>query len=209
MKIMLIDKIDTLQQSLRKVLERYQERDVQLLWFRDGRNALDHLRKGSFDIVLMDLKIPGMRAHKFITKVNQLKPKPRIMIYTDIVNRDAAFAALKAGATSYMLKESTTEELANALKDLHGGGAPMSPPIAKFLVDELQSDSVASSLDILTDREKEVFQCIEQGKSYKGISLQLNITPNTVHSHLKSIYGKLHADGKEDALLKARRLIAA
>lgn len=209
MKTMLIDQSDSLLISLRSVLERHHQKNEQVVWFNDGRNAIEQLATTNFDIVIMDLSIPGMQAQEFIARARKLKPDTQIMIHTTVNNRDAVFAALKAGASSYMLKDSTTEELANALRDLHAGGAPMSPKINRHLINEVQAASVASSLDVLTDREKEVFQCIEEGKSYKGIGCQLSISRNTVHTHIKNIYGKLQAVNKQDALIKARKLLAA
>ena len=206
---MLINQSDSLLVSLRNVMERHHRSNIHIVWFNNGRTALDQLATTDFDIVIMDLGIPGIQAHEFIVSARRLKPRTRIMIYTAVNNRDAVFAALKAGASSYMLKDSTTEELATALNDLHAGGAPMSPQINRHLIDQVQSASIANSLNVLTDREKEVFRCIEEGKSYKGIGFQLHISRNTVHTHVKNIYGKLQAVNKQDALIKAKRFLAA
>jgi len=209
MRIMLINKSDTLLIQLRDVFERQHHTNINVVWFSDGKNAIDQLATTHFDILVTDLKTPGIQAFKLIAKAKKIKPNTQIMIHTAIDHKDAVFAAIKAGASSYMLAESTSEELATALKDLHAGGAPMSPRATRYLIKQVQDESLASSLDVLTDREKEVFQCIEEGKSYKGIGCQLSISRNTVHTHIKNIYGKLHAVNKQDALVKARKMLAA
>lgn len=209
MKIMVVNQSDSLLLVLREVLERQHRKDLQIVWFNDGKTAIKQLASSDFDIVILDLRIPKMQANKFITTARSLKPDTQIMIHTSITHKDAVFAAIKAGASSYMLTESTSAELASALSDLHAGGAPMSPMISRHLINAVQQESIANSLDLLTEREKEVFQCIEEGKSYKGIGCQLSISRNTVHTHIKNIYGKLQAVNKQDALLKAKKMLAA
>lgn len=178
-------------------------------WYDDTNIAMRNLSTSDCDIAILDTSMPGMQTHKFITKAKKLSPNTQVMIHTTIDIEEDVVASIKAGATSYMLQNSTCVELAKALIDLNSGGAPMSPKVARYLIDQLQAESLAKSLNVLTDREKEVFQCIEEGKTYKGIGCQLSISRNTVHTHIKNIYGKLQAGNKQDALLKARKLLAA
>ncbi|HMK61760.1 MAG TPA: response regulator transcription factor [Dissulfurispiraceae bacterium] len=172
--------------------------------FSSAESALDMLDFSGTDVMLVDIGLPGMSGIDLIGKVKTTYPDMDIMAHTIFENRESVFSAIKAGASAYILKGSRPVELIDALNKLHDGGAPMSPKIARMVIQELQ-DAGSSDPYLLSRREKEVLKEIEKGMSYKEIATKLNISPQTIHTHIKKIYEKLHAQDRRDALVKARK----
>jgi len=131
-------------------------------------------------------------------------PDIDIMAYTVFDNRDTVFKAIKAGASGYILKDATPRELIEALHNLYNGGAPMSPKIARAVINEFQNKVIKEEF-LLSPRETEILRGLEKGFTYNELADNLNISYHTVHTHIKNIYEKLHAEGRESALLKARK----
>ncbi len=169
-----------------------------------AEGALESLDFSNADVMLVDLGLPGMSGSELIEKVKAKYPELEIMAHTVFENRESVFSAIKAGASAYILKGSRPAELIDALNKLHEGGAPMSPKIARMVIQELQ-DKGSDEHYLLSQREKEVLKEIEKGLSYKEVANKLNISPQTIHTHIKKIYDKLHAHDRQDALLKARK----
>jgi DNA-binding NarL/FixJ family response regulator len=172
-----------------------------------GSSAEGALKSVDFSnayVLLVDLGLPGMSGSELIEKVKAKYPELEIMAHTVFENRESVFSAIKAGASAYILKGSRPVELIDALNKLHEGGAPMSPKIARMVIQELQ-DKGSDEQYLLSQREKEVLKEIEKGMSYKEVANKLNISPQTIHTHIKKIYDKLHAHDRQDALLKARK----
>lgn len=173
--------------------------------FTNGMDALNSLDMSSPEIILTELGLPVMHGIEFIGKVRRQKPDIDIMVYTTFDDRSSIFSALKAGASGYILKGGGSHELVDAIHNLHSGGAPMSPRIARKVVKELH-DTVADEQYLLTHREIDVLKKIANGMSYKGISAALHLSVNTVHTHVNHIYRKLQAKTKREALIKGRRM---
>jgi two-component system NarL family response regulator len=169
-----------------------------------AEGAIEFLDFAKAEVLLVDLGLPGMSGIELIGKVKAKYPKLEIMAHTVFENRESVFSAIKAGASAYILKGSRPVELIDALNKLHEGGAPMSPKIARMVIQELQ-DKGSDEQYLLSQREKEVLKEIEKGMSYKEVANKLNISPQTIHTHIKKIYDKLHAHDRQDALLKARK----
>src|ERR1700690_2023468 len=169
-----------------------------------AEEALKSLDFSNADVLLVDLGLPGMSGSGLIEEVKAKYPELEIMAHTVFENRESVFSAIKAGASAYILKGSRPVELIDALNKLHEGGAPMSPKIARMVIQELQ-DKGSDDQYLLSQREKEVLKEIEKGMSYKEVANKLNISPQTIHTHIKKIYDKLHAHDRQDALLKARK----
>ncbi|HMK57274.1 MAG TPA: response regulator transcription factor [Dissulfurispiraceae bacterium] len=172
--------------------------------YSSAESALNSLDFSSTDVMLVDIGLPGMSGIDLIGKVKASYPEMDIMAHTIFENRESVFSAIKAGASAYILKGSRPVELIDALNKLFDGGAPMSPKIARMVIQEFQ-DAGSSEQYLLSRREKEVLKEIEKGMSYKEIAGKLNISPQTIHTHIKKIYEKLHAQDRRDALVKARK----
>lgn len=156
----------------------------------------------SADLVVIDLGLGEESGVDLIRELREKVPNVEIVAHTVFDERDIVFRALEAGATSYLLKGTSTADLKRALHEVHAGGAPMSPKIARLVIRKLQE---ASAPDPLTPRERQVLRAIDEGLTYKEIAAKLSISVHTVHSHIKTIYERLHANGKREALASARR----
>ena len=145
------------------------------------------------------------RTPEFRAKVKPLMPNLNIMAYTVSEYRETVFAALKAGAGGYLLKGCPPRELIESLRSLQQNGAPMSPKIARKVIQEFQAPNIRQE-DLLTPREKEILVHIAAGRAYKEIGNKLFISPHTVHTHIKNIYEKLQVRTRGDVLRKARQM---
>ena len=172
--------------------------------FGSAEEALRALRKSSPEVMLTDLGLPGMSGIELIKKAKDDMPSLEIMTHTVFEDRENVFAAIKAGASGYILKGSSPREIVEAIHEIHKGGAPMSPKIARKVIHEFQDENVEDQY-ILSQRERDIVKCIEQGLTYKEISLRLKISSHTVHTHIKNIYEKLQAKDRGEALVKARK----
>lgn len=168
-----------------------------------AEEALEGLDGFNPEILLVDLDLPGMHGTELIRRVKQSKPGIEIMVHTIYEDRSTVFAAIKAGASGYILKGSPPHELMESLQNLYRGGAPMSPKIARKVILELQDSPEGDNP--LTARESAIVRCIEQGLTYQEIADRFCISPHTVHTHIKKIYEKLQAHGRRDALKRARK----
>lgn len=172
--------------------------------FGSAEDALRALRKSSPEVMLTDLGLPGMSGIELIKKAKDDMPSLEIMTHTVFEDRENVFAAIKAGASGYILKGSSPREIVEAIHEIHKGGAPMSPKIARKVIHEFQDENVEDQY-ILSQRERDIVKCIEQGLTYKEISQRLKISSHTVHTHIKNIYEKLQAKDRGEALVKARK----
>jgi two-component system NarL family response regulator len=172
--------------------------------FASAEEALEMLAECKPEVMLVDLDLPGISGIELTKRAKAAMPEIDIMAYTIFEDRETVFSAIKAGASGYILKGSSPRELVESLNNLFQGGAPMSPKIARKVIKEFQHDN-DSPQTLLSQREKEIVRGIEQGMTYKDIAERFNISPHTVHTHIKNIYEKLQAKGRPEAILKARK----
>ena len=172
--------------------------------FGTAEEALPCILEGKLDILLVDLGLPGMSGIELIQRVKAKAQHLEIMVHTAFDARNTVFAAIKAGATGYILKGATPRELIESIHNLAKGGAPMSPKIARAVIGEFQ-EVERSDHYLLTPREKEILGGMEQGFTYIELGESLSISPHTIHSHIKKIYEKLHAKSRREALATARK----
>ena len=170
--------------------------------FASAEEALPVLILSPPDIVIMDINLPGMNGIECIRQARMKNPRVQFMMFTIYENSDTVFEALEAGATGYLLKNSSPARIVESLKELYEGGSPMNAAIAKKLVMRFQKQ--ASSLDEyhLTPKEHEVLQLMSKGLLYKEIAAELNNTVNTIKQHIRHIYEKLHVQNKAEAINK-------
>ena len=169
-----------------------------------AEDALTILDNNSADIMIVDLGLHIMSNIAFIKKVRNIKPEMDILVHGGHEEKSIVVSALKAGATGYILQGSTPRQLIEAIFDMHQGGAPMSPKIARMIVKEMHTDN-PDEHDHLSKREKTILLYLCKGMAYKEIAEHLYISPNTVHTHVKHIYDKLQVKSRVEALRKAAR----
>lgn len=167
--------------------------------FEDCESALTKISSLNPRIILMDIDLPGMNGIEGTKQIKNMLPKTDIVIITVFENSTRVFDALCAGATGYLTKNSNHTELLDALDEIILGGSPMSANIARMVTTSFQKARTSP----FSEKEKIVLQLLVQGKSYKSIANQLDLSIDTIKFHIKNIYLKLQVNNKEDAIAKA------
>jgi DNA-binding NarL/FixJ family response regulator len=202
-KIVIVEDLDEVREGLNNFISLSPDFKV-LDCFKTAEEALYAVPELGPDIVIMDINLPGING---IECIRQLKDKTRatqFMMFTVYENDEKVFEALKAGASGYLLKNTGMAQLADALRDLHSGGSPMSANIARKLVSFFRNtEKETERLETLSDRENEVLQLLAKGLLYKEIANQISISIATVRQHIHHIYEKLHVQNRTEAINKA------
>ena len=170
--------------------------------FATAEEMLAELETSNPDIVIMDIQLPGMNGIECIKQVREKKPAIQFMMFTIYENSDHVFQALEAGATGYLLKNSSPSKIVESLRELHNGGSPMNAEIAKKLVTRFQKPVLPQNEYHLTPKEQLVLELMSKGYLYKEIADELNNTVNTIKQHIRHIYEKLHVQNKAEAINK-------
>ena len=168
--------------------------------------ALEHLPADRPDIVLMDINMAGMDGIECVRRLKAEAPQIQILMLTVYEDTEKIFNALAAGATGYLLKRLEPDELLQAIRDVQAGGSPMSNSIARKVVASFQEANRAGEKQILlSPREQSVLDCLARGLAYKQIGDELQISINTIRTHLRHIYEKLHVQSRTEAVAKYLR----
>lgn len=155
------------------------------------------------NVVLMDINLTGPSGIDCVAKLKPQGPKIEFLMLTTYDSSQVIFDALKAGASGYLLKRSAPDELLQAIRDVHGGGSPMSMQIARKVVAHFHLVPKGAAVpEILTNREEEILGLLAKGLAYKQIADRLGISRSTVHGHLHVIYRKLHVQSGREAVVK-------
>ncbi len=171
-------------------------------------DCIQNIKTSNPDIILMDIEMPGMTGIEAVQLVKKQFPNILVLMQTVFEDDDRVFDSICAGASGYILKNDINNTLVNAIKEMQFGGSPMSPSIARKVLLKMQEHAA----DIrpkeipdynLTGREKEVLTCVTEGLSYKMVADKLGISYETVRTHVKNIYEKLHVASVSEAVAKA------
>ena len=171
--------------------------------FGDCKSALKNLEDVLPDVFLMDISMPGLSGIDCTAKIKNTYPSANIIMLTVYEDDAQIFDSLRAGASGYILKRTPLDQILEAIKDVQSGGAPMTPSIAKKVLNVFNDGSKKLNEYKLTQREKEILQELVRGYSYKKIAETLFISLDTVRSHIKNIYQKLQVSSKSEAVAKA------
>lgn len=198
--IIIFEDNDRLRQSLAYLLQSVEDYEV-LGDYNNCKDAANIARVYMPDVVLMDIDMPGENGIKGVRIIKEVRPQTAVIMYTVAEDDEKIFQCLCAGANGYLLKKTPPEKIFESIREVVDGGAPMSPSIAKKVITSFQSSNTGNKYG-LTERELEVLQRLAKGYSTKAISGELNIAFNTVRSHLKNIYAKLHVNCGKEAIAK-------
>lgn len=171
-------------------------------------DCISDVRESRPDVVLMDIEMPGMTGIVAVHKLKSEFPNIQVLMQTVFEDDDRVFDSICAGASGYILKNQLNTKLVDFIRELQFGGSPMSPSIARKVLNKLQEMPQfirpGEAPDYhLTPREKDVLSCLVNGLSYKMIAADLNISYETVRSHVKKIYEKLHVASLTEVVAKA------
>lgn len=174
--------------------------------FSHCRDVVGQIKELKPDLVLMDIDLPGMNGIEAVKKIRSVNKTLQIIMLTIFDDNDNIFNALSAGANGYLLKKNISEKLLGSIKEVMQGGAPMSPSVARKIIGNMQKKPVAETADYqLTERETEILDSLASGNSFKLIANELHISLDTVRTHIKHIYDKLHVRSQIEAVCKAYR----
>jgi DNA-binding NarL/FixJ family response regulator len=169
----------------------------------DAESALKEIPPLKPDVVLMDIHLPGDSGIACTARLKHAMPEIQVIVVTVYRDRDLLFQALKAGASGYLLKRSSPEEILRAIAEVRSGGAPMTGEIARMVVETFQKPAAEISPSAeLSAREVEILNLVAKGLTNKEIGPALNISYDTVRAHLRRIYEKLHVRCRTEAVMK-------
>jgi DNA-binding NarL/FixJ family response regulator len=171
--------------------------------YANAETALREIKFNCPDVVLMDINLPKMSGVECVAKLKAARPELHVLMLTICEDTQEIFDSLKAGASGYLLKETPTAEILEAVADVTKGGAPMSSQIARKLIQYFQKMGPDEEIaENLSKREIEVLTYLAKGYRYKEIADALSISALTVRSHLQRIYDKLHVRSRTEAVVK-------
>lgn len=169
--------------------------------------ALKGLPQDKPDVVLMDINMAGMDGIECVERLKASSPEMQIVMLTVYEDTDKIFKALSAGASGYLLKRLSPTKLLSAIREVHGGGSPMSSSIARKVVASFRKAKGDNEKQPhLSPREQMVLDCLAKGLTYKQIADQLGISIDTIRTHLRRVYEKLHVQSRTEAVAKYLRL---
>lgn len=172
--------------------------------FKNCNNVVDEVSALEPDVVLMDIDMPGTNGIEGLKLIRQSCPGTKVLMLTVFDDNKNVFEAIKNGANGYLLKKTPPSKLLEYIHEAHTGGAPMTSSIATQVLKMFSQAHNTTSEDYhLSEREKQVLQWLVNGYSYKMIAAEMFISIDTVRSHIKKIYEKLHVNSKSEAVAKA------
>ena len=171
--------------------------------YGSAQEAVDRIPELDVQVVLKDINMPHMSGIECVVRLKNLQPSLQIMMLTSFEDDEKIFQSLVAGASGYLLKKTPPAKLLEAIEEIYHGGSPMSNQIARKVVETFQSGGNSSKEMIgLTQREQEILSHLAKGYRYKEIAEALFISVETVRTHLRNIYEKLHVRSRTEAVLK-------
>jgi DNA-binding NarL/FixJ family response regulator len=204
-KVSIVDDDEGIRSSLAALIRR--EPAMRLLGdYANAEIALKEIPSNPPDVVLMDINMPGMKGVECVRQLKALVPQVQFLMLTVYEDSDSLFNSLKAGASGYLLKRTASKNLLDAIRDVHAGGSPMSPQLARRVVMFFnQAPQVESDVARLTAGEKEFLEQLAKGYAYKEIADRMNISIDTVRSYVRTVYEKLHVHSRTEAVVKFLR----
>ncbi len=202
-KIMLYEDNPQLREGLTMLIDGSEGYQV-LASFKNCNNVLSEVEAFKPDVILMDIDMPGVNGIEGLKLIRQHNHEVKVLMLTVFDDNKNVFEALKSGANGYVLKKTPPAKLLEYILEAASGGAPMTSSIATQVLKMFSEVQVPQGEDYnLSDREKEVLQHLVNGYSYKMIASDMFIAIDTVRSHIKKIYEKLHVNSKSEAVAKA------
>jgi len=175
--------------------------------YADAETALKEIPRRPPDVVLMDINLPGLKGVECVRQLKAALPAVQFLMLTVYEDSDSLFNSLKAGASGYLLKRTASARLLEAIRDVHDGGSPMTPQLARRVVQFFSrpAEEGNSPVSHLTPGEKEFLDQLAHGYAYKEIADRMKISIDTVRSYVRTVYEKLHVHSRTEAVVKYLR----
>lgn len=211
-RVAIFDDSSDRRESLHYLLGMYSDIEV-VGMFEHARDAAKEVAKCNPDIVLMDIEMPGVTGIEATRRIKETRPETVVLMQTVFDEDSIIFDAIRSGASGYLLKKSAPDKIVDAIRDAFRGGAPISPGIAMKVLtffretqveDDMKKNREAANEKYdLTQRQLEILSELVDGKSYKMVASDLEISYHTVNTHIRHIYEKLHVHSLGEAVAKA------
>ncbi len=202
-KVMLYEDNPQLREGLTMLIDGSDGFNV-LASYKNCDNVTDEVAAWTPDVILMDIDMPGTNGIEGLKKIRAVNSNVKILMLTVFDDNKNVFDAIRNGANGYVLKKTPPAKLLEYIQEAASGGAPMTASIATQVLKMFSQITPSQNEDYnLSDREKQVLQLLVDGYSYKMIASEMFISIDTVRSHIKKIYEKLHVNSKSEAVAKA------
>lgn len=200
--VAIVDDDEGIRTSLAALIRRASEMKL-TGQYPDAETALKEIPSNPPDVVLMDINMPGMNGVECVKRLKGNLAKAQFLMLTVYEDSESLFDSLRAGASGYLLKRTAPARLIEAIRDVHAGGAPMSPQLARRVVQFFSKPNEAQKeLTKLTAGEREFLDQLAGGYAYKEIADRMNISIDTVRSYVRTVYEKLHVHSRTEAVVK-------
>lgn len=173
--------------------------------FANCDSLIQNITESKPDVVLMDIELPGISGIEAVRIIKEKFPEVKILMETIFEDNDKIFDSICNGAEGYILKNTPPVFILSAIREIHEGGAPMTPSVASRVLKMFKKNSLSPEREVtnLTEREREVLKLLVEGMTYKLIAATCFISTDTVSGHIKNIYKKLQVHSKSEAVVKA------
>jgi two-component system, NarL family, response regulator LiaR len=203
-RVLIADDHAVVRRGLRTYLELQDDVEV-VAEAGDGEAAVREAARHEPDVVLLDLAMPQLDGVGALRRLRERVPEARVLVLTSFGEDDRLFAALRGGASGFLLKDTEPAELVRAIRTAHAGQSALSPAVATRVVEQLAAGGRPRALDLLTPRELEVLRLIARGHSNKRIALELGVAEKTIKTHVGHVLAKLDLTDRTQAALYAVR----
>jgi len=203
-RVVIADDHQILREGLKQLLQAAGDLEV-VGEAGDGFEVLDRVRRDEFDVLLLDMSMPGKSGVELIKQVKGEKPKLRILVLSMHEEHQYAVRAIRAGASGYLTKESAASQLVAAIRKVGGGGAYITPEVAERLAQDAMPHAQGPLHASLSDREFEVFRMLVDGMSVNDIAARLHLSAKTISTHKARLMEKLGVDSTADLVHYAVR----
>jgi len=201
-KVLIYEDDPSFRETLSILLNGTEGYELKGAW-ENCNNIDQHIRKHQPDVVLMDINMPGTNGLQGLSIIRGYNPDINVLMLTVFDDNEKIFQAICNGASGYLLKKTAPSKIIEAIQEVYNGGAPITSTIAKKILQMFPKTPARSSeADKLSAREQEILQLLMKGYSYKMIAPELKITLETVRTHIKRIYEKLHVHSASEAIAK-------
>jgi DNA-binding NarL/FixJ family response regulator len=204
-KVAIVDDDEGIRTSLATLIRRAPA--VRLVGdYADAEAALKEIPRRPPDVVLMDINLPGVNGVECVRQLKSRLPDVQFLMLTVYEDSDSLFDSLQAGASGYLLKRTASARLLEAIHDVHAGGSPMTPQLARRVVQYFSKPAAGGSrMAKLTAGERDFLEQLAKGYAYKEIADRMKISIDTVRSYVRTVYEKLHVHSRTEAVVKYLR----